>query len=454
MAVPSAAVVLLTRDLRVHDHPALSRARSHADTVAPLFVLDDRILGAGYAAPNRLRFLIDSLQDLRRSLRQRGGELFVRRGDPVDQAVRLARECHAGAVYSSADVSAYAQRRQQRLESACSAAGLAFAALPGVTVVPPEALEPSGGDHFKVFTPYWRAWRRTRWRPVLGAPRSLPCPPGLEAGAIPALAELTGKAPSPELPPGGEAAGRRALSRWSRHLEGYPAAHDDLAADRTSRLSPYLHFGCLSPRQVAAGADGRPGGDEWVRQLCWRDFHHQVLASFPELPRRDYRPRGDSWSGDGDLLEAWRQGRTGYPIVDAGMRQLKQEGWMHNRARLVVASFLTKDLYVDWRLGAAHFLDWLVDGDVANNSGNWQWVAGTGNDTRPNRVFNPIRQAERFDPTGAYVRRYLPELAAVEGRAVHQPWRLDPARRRQLDSPAPLVDHDSAARRLRETRGR
>jgi deoxyribodipyrimidine photo-lyase len=196
-----------------------------------------------------------------------------------------------------------------------------------------------------------------------------------------------------------------------RGVARYPEHHDDLAADDTSRLGPYMHFGCVSPAEVARRAAGRRGGEAFLRQLCWRDFHHQVTAAFPAIAREDYRPRGHRWDDDDARLARWKEGRTGAPLVDAGMRQLRREGFMPNRARLVTASFLVKRLRLDWRLGAAHFLDLLVDGDVANNSGNWQWVAGTGNDTRPNRAFNLDRQARRFDPEGAYVRRWAPERA-------------------------------------------
>jgi deoxyribodipyrimidine photo-lyase len=195
----------------------------------------------------------------------------------------------------------------------------------------------------------------------------------------------------------------------------------------------------------------RPGGEPFVRQLCWRDFHHQVLAANPSLPRRDYRPRGDRWSRSRRALEAWRAGLTGYPLIDAAMRQLAAEGFMHNRARMTVASFLTKDLYIDWRQGARHFWDLLSDGEIANNAGNWQWMAGTGNDTRPNRILSPLRQAERFDPEGDYVRRYLPELESIPGKAVHRPWLLDGFGR--LGYPAPIVGHDEAAAAFRARRG-
>ena len=185
--------------------------------------------------------------------------------------------------------------------------------------------------------------------------------------------------------------------------------------------------------------DERKGLEEFARQLCWRDFHHQVMAARPDIPYNDYRKRDRRWKSPRGWLDAWKEGRTGYPIVDAGMRQLADQGFLPNRARLIVASFLTKTLDIDWRAGAIHFESLLVDGDLANNVGNWQWVAGTGNDTRPNRVLNPIRQAHRFDPDGAYVRRFVPELARLEGRAIHEPWKADPAERERLDYPKPLV---------------
>jgi deoxyribodipyrimidine photo-lyase len=276
-------------------------------------------------------------------------------------------------------------------------------------------------------------------------------PAGIKRGRLPALERLIGGSLSPELPAGGETAGRRRLSAWIRSgLEHYGERHDDLAADATSRLSPYLHLGCLSPLEIAERAARRDGGESFVRQLAWRDFFHHLLAARPETSETDMRGRGDRWRDDRRALAAWKEGRTGYPIVDAGMRQLLREGYLHNRARLIVGSFLTKDLYVDWRAGAAHFYDWLVDGVVASNVGNWQWVAGTGADTRPNRVFNPIRQAKRFDPDGTYVRRYVPELARIEGAAVHQPWKLGGLR--PGDYPDPIVDHHEAAARFRRQR--
>jgi deoxyribodipyrimidine photo-lyase len=453
----STALVLFTRDLRVYDQTALTAAVRDAERIVPAFVFDEQLLAGRCSAANRLAFLLDSLADLDRSLRERGGQLVVRRGELVDEVMRLARSSNAGAIYMSDDVSAYARRRHRLLTEACQRERIQLRTFPGLTVVPSGELTPSGGgDHYRVFTPYWRAWSGLPRFERAGSPRRISLPRGIRAGTLPSLKSLTRASTSPELPAGGERAAREQLRRWlPRELSAYQEHHDNLAGDRTSRLSPFLHFGCLSPATVLARAESHhgPGGEAFARQLCWRDFHHQVLAARPDLPYRDYRPRGDRWHRGKRLTEAWQQGRTGYPIVDAGMRQLALEGFMHNRARLIVASFLTKLLYIDWRVGAAHFDGLLVDADLANNVGNWQWVAGTGNDTRPNRVLNPIRQAHRFDPTGEYVRRYVPELSGVTGRALHEPWRMPAAERRTLDYPPPVLDHVAAAEQLRVRRG-
>jgi len=447
------AVVLFTRDLRVHDQPALASAATSGERVVPLFVLDETLLGSGFARPNRLQFLLQSLGALDGALRALGGRLVVRRGDPVRETLAVAGSVGARAVFASADVSAYARRRERRLGAACEETGIQLRLFPGVTVVGAGELTPASGDHFRVFTPYWRRWRATPLRAPASRPRRVLLPAGVDPGRLPGLRELTATAASVTLPGGGEPAGRARLDAWLRGgLAHYAERHDDVAAEATSRLSPYLHFGCLSPVEVARRAADRPGGEAFLRQLCWRDFHHQVMAAFPAIARRDYRPRGDAWNDDADALAAWKEGRTGYPLVDAGMRQLREQGWIHNRTRLVVASFLAKDLYLDWRHGAAHFLDLLVDGDIASNAGNWQWVAGTGNDPRPNRVLNPVRQGRRFDPEGDYVRRWVPELAGVPGARAHEPWLLDEARRRRLDYPERLVDHAAAGAAFRRHR--
>ncbi|GAA0380568.1 deoxyribodipyrimidine photo-lyase [Microbispora corallina] len=412
-------VVLFNRDLRVHDHPALAEACARAGRVVPLFVLDPAI-----EARHRRDFLHETLHDLRSSLRTRGGDLVVRRGDPAEEAVRVAGETSATRIWAGGDVSSLARRREGRLAGACRARRLEFRLFPGVTVVPPAALTPSGGDHYRVFTPYWRAWSATPRRPVLGPPERVRLPDGLDPGDLPE--------PSSEpfgVVRGGETEGRRRMAEWvDAGLARYAGTRDHVAG-RTSMLSAYLHFGCVSPTELVELACARPDAEDYVRQLCWRDFYYQVAYAFPDLGRRDYRPRADlDWAGDGDAAAAWREGVTGVPIVDAGMRQLRREGWMHNRVRLIVGSYLTKRLRIDWRVGVDHFAELLLDGDMPNNCGNWQWVAGTGNDTRPYRTLNPLRQARRFDPDGEYVRRYVPELASLPDDLVHEPWR----------SPAPV----------------
>jgi deoxyribodipyrimidine photo-lyase len=445
----STVVVLFTRDLRVHDHPALADAVDRGSRVVPVFVFDETVLGR-FGAPNRVAFLLQALTDLRRSLASRGNGLVLRRGDTVAETLRVAVETGAERIHLSDDVSAFAHRRHERLRRAARGRGIAVDGFPGVTVVPPGDLSPVGSDGpFRVFTPYWSRWRERPRRAVLAAPATIPAGRPLDERPLPALGELTRRASASRLPPGGETEGRSRLARWLRDgLSAYEAQRDELATDGTSGISPYLHLGCLSPLEAAERAANEPGGKAWTRQLCWRDFHHQLHDAEPRIAREDLRPRGDRWRDDPDGLAAWKDGRTGYPLVDAGMRQLAAEGWMPGRARLVTASFLVKHLYLDWRLGAEHFAEHLVDGDVANNTGNWQWVAGTGADTRPNRVFNPTRQARRFDPDGAYVRRWVPELAGVEGSEVHEPWRLGLLR--PAGYPSPIVDHGEAVRRFRE----
>ncbi|GGS47906.1 deoxyribodipyrimidine photo-lyase [Streptomyces griseoviridis] len=455
------SVVLFTADLRLHDHPPLRAACDGGGRVVPLFVRDRAVDAAGFAVPNRLAFLADCLRDLDAGLRARGGRLVVRSGDVVEEVCRVAAEADADEVHMAADVSAYARAREGRLRRALEGAGRRLHVHETVTtVVPPGAVTPAASDHFAVFTPYLRQWSRLSPRPVLAAPRALRVPDGVRSGPLPDRAALAGSAGlSPGLARGGEAEGRRRLAAWLRGpVARYEDRHDDLAGDATSRLSPHLHFGTLSPGEVVhrARRAGGPGAESFVRQLAWRDFHRQLLAARPAVSTADYRTRHDRWrTGPGAEADAaaWRAGRTGFPLVDAGLRQLRHEGWMHNRARLLTASFLTKTLYVDWRVGARHFLSLLVDGDVANNQLNWQWVAGTGTDSRPHRVLNPVVQARRYDPDGAYVRRWVPELAGVSGRAVHEPWTLPDRERAGLGYPAPVIGLAEGLARFREARG-
>ncbi|MFZ3573548.1 cryptochrome/photolyase family protein [Streptomyces sp. BH097] len=447
-------VVLFTSDLRVHDHPPLRAALNSADAVVPLFVRDAGV--AGFLAPNREAFLADCLRDLDAGLRERGGRLVVRSGDVVDVVAKVVAETDACAVHVAAGVSAYAQRREDRLRDTLGRLGCELVAHDGVvTCVPPGAVTPDSRDHFAVFTPYHRRWAQHGLRAVVRAPRAVRVPDGVGSEALPERAEVTGV--SPGLAAGGEEAGRSLLTSWLRSgIAAYEDRHDDLAGDATSRLSPHLHFGTVGPVEAVhrASSAGGPGAEAFVRQLAWRDFHHQVLAARPAAAHADYRTQHDRWRRAPREVEAWQEGRTGYPVVDAAMRQLRHEGWMHNRGRLLTGSFLVKTLYVDWRVGARHFLELLVDGDVANNQLNWQWMAGTGTDSRPNRVLNPVTQAKRYDPDGAYVRRWVPELAGVEGSAVHTPWKLAGLDRAALgDYPDPIVELPDALARFRRGRG-
>ncbi|MFJ8395629.1 cryptochrome/photolyase family protein [Streptomyces sp. NPDC094144] len=452
------AVVLFTADLRLHDHPPMHAALASSDEVVPLFVRDPGIDAAGFGAPNRLAFLADCLRDLDAALRERGGRLVIRSGDTVTEVCRVVSETGAVDVHLAAGASAYARRREEGLRAALESGGARLLVHDGVvTAVAPGAVTPAGSDHFAVFTPYFRRWSGERMRDPFGAPRAVRVPDGPGSEDVPVRAAVSGV--SAGLAEGGEREARKRFTAWRRHgLAAYEDNHDDLPGDATSRLSPHLHFGTLSPAELVhrARAAGGVGADAFVRQLCWREFHHQVLAARPGAARLDYRTRHDHWrsgTAAAEETEAWRQGRTGYPVVDAAMRQLRHEGWMHNRGRLLTAGFLTKTLYVDWRVGARHFLELLVDGDVANNQLNWQWMAGTGTDSRPNRVLNPVLQAKRYDPDGDYVRRWVPELAALTGPAVHEPWKLSGAERARLDYPDPVVDLAEGLGRFRQARG-
>ncbi|HSD48764.1 MAG TPA: deoxyribodipyrimidine photo-lyase [Actinomycetota bacterium] len=428
-------LVLFTRDLRVHDHPALADACRTAPEIVPLFVLDPALLGA---SANRDRFLLESLVDLDRSLERLGGRLFVRRGAVVDEAMAVAIEAGCSAIFVTGDTSAYARRRERQLAEACERARLDLRVLPENAVVEPGGLPRANA--YRVFTPYFRAWAQRPPGDLLPAPRRIIIPGDLAPGPRPDPVSVTPDAV--DVPLGGERVGRRRLHAFlGRELGGYAERRDDLAVEATSRLSPYLRLGCVSGNEVAMRANGAAVAEPFVRQLAWRDFFLQLLAEDPALAWRNLRdPVGlpEPQVPEDRALAAWREGRTGLPLVDAGMRQLLREGWMHNRARLVVASFLTRRLRVPWQRGERHFSHLLIDADPANNAGNWQWAAGTGTNPRRTRTLNPVRQARRYDPSGAYVRRYVQELRDVQAPLVFTPWK-DPALLRRCGYPEPII---------------
>jgi deoxyribodipyrimidine photo-lyase len=444
------ALLWYRRDLRIADHPALHAALED-DRVVPVFCFDDRLLHGRHASGPRTQFLLECLRDLDRSLRKRGSGLVIRHGRPERELSRLAREVGATAIHASADPGPFAARRDARVAD--------LVLHPGLGAVD-EPLLTKAGKPYTVFTPFHRAWLAAGRRDVLPAPRKLPpLPAKVRKGRVPSLAALGLEQEVAEPLPGGEAAGRERMRRFlADGVREYGDGHDALDREGTSRLSAYLHFGCVSVRELEAGLPRGAGADAYRRQLCWRDFFHGVLQRFPANARSEFqeRYRGGRlrWSYARRRFERWCAGQTGFPLVDAGMRQLLREGWMHNRARLVVGSFLTKDLGIDWRWGERHFMRLLIDGDEANNNGNWQWIASVGVDPAPafRRIFNPALHMERFDPDGGYVRRYVPELRAVPDRYLREPWTMPLALQRDIgcvigsDYPAPIVDHAQARR--------
>jgi deoxyribodipyrimidine photo-lyase len=453
----STALVWFRRDLRVHDHPLLVRALAEHDRVVPCFVVDRRLLHGRFPSAGRAQFLLESLHELRTALRERGGTLAVRVGDPARELAVLAREHDAQRIYAAADVSPFARARDRRVENLVLG--------PGVFCADLEAIQTSDGRPYTVFSPFHRAWERAGRRTVHHAPGEVPVPSRLRAGEIPTLADLRLDREHEDPLPGGETAGRERLARFlDGAIECYAERHDRLAGG-TSMLSPYLHFGNVSAREVeerAARRDG-DGPAAFRRQLAWRDFFGALLWHFPANARHAFQRRYDEleWDDDESAFRAWQEGRTGYPLVDAGMRQLRAIGWMHNRARLVAGSFLTKDLHQDWRRGEEHFMRWLLCGDEAQNNGNWQWVASVGADPAPayRRLFNPTLQQRKFDPDGEYVRRWVPELRGVPDKRLAEPWTMSEAEQAAAgcvigrDYPAPVVDHAVERRRALERYG-
>ena len=483
------------RDLRLADNPALQTALAVADVVVPVFILDPSLLSLFAASQKRLAFLFGGLAALDAELCACGSRLILRRGDPATELARLAHETAATAVCAEEDFAPYARSRD-----AAVAAAVPLRLTSGVTVHPVDVIrkarpsasssraggEPVGphlainsgrDDAYTIFTPYSRAWRALplpRQADLLPAPRRLFAPPddldSLPIPTAPALPALT-------LFPPGEAEALRRLCVFTAAagdaapsaplIYGYADGRNRMDLDGTSQLSPYLRFGMVSARQCAVAAlvaeagapDARAaqGATTWLNELIWREFYMMILHHFPHVAQVAFREglRDIPWVNDTAQFAAWCEGRTGYPVVDAAMRQLVQTGWMHNRARMIVASFLVKDLLIDWRWGERFFMAHLLDGDPASNNGGWQWTAGVGTDAAPYfRVFNPTLQATKFDPDGAYVRRWAPELARMPDKFIHEPWRAAADIQRQAgcvigrDYPAPIVDHAMARERI------
>jgi deoxyribodipyrimidine photo-lyase len=429
-------VMWFRRDLRLSDHPALAHA-ARQGPVTTLFVLDDVLVRT--AGRPRLGYFVQTLRALDLELRALGGALTVRAGRPEHVVPAVAREVRARAVHITADFAPYGSGRDRRVAKALGpvplvATGSPYAAAPGEIVKP-------DGRPYEMFTPFYRSWLAHELElPVPLDPASITWRP---LDGRPVASDARTEATWPEA---GERAAHLAweLFRATR-LATYAATRDHPALDATSRLSPYLKVGALHPRTLLA--DLGPGDDAFRRELAWREFYAAVLHHWPSTARLCFQPlmeamRYDHGSAADDRFAAWAAGRTGFPLVDAGMRQLRAEGWMHNRLRMITASFLVKDLHIDWTRGARHFMDYLIDGDLASNQHNWQWVAGTGTDAAPYlRIFNPVSQSRKFDPNGDYIRRWVPELAHLPSAEIYEPWRR--AAGLPPEYPERLVEHSN-----------
>jgi deoxyribodipyrimidine photo-lyase len=443
------AIWWVRRDLRLKDNPALQAALAAGYAVLPVFIRDPFF--ARRPAALRESFLLAGLRALDDDLRQRGSRLVVRSGPPVEQLARLLAETGASAIYAGEDYSPYARRRD-----AAVGRSLPLRLVLDVSAHHPESVRKADGAPYTIFTPFSKAWKALpltesgAWTP----PPRLPETPNVESEELPSAH------PPAQFPPGVSEAERRLETFLAGPILSYAQDRDRLDLEGTSALSPYLRFGMLSSRRVVLRArqllsadllpDERRGVETWLNELIWREFYLAVLYHFPNVLREAFNPalRGVQWRSAPEDLAAWQEGRTGYPAVDACMRQMNATGWMHNRGRMITASFLSKDLLLNWQEGERWFMRQLVDGDPAANNGGWQWTAGVGTDAAPYfRIFNPLLQGKKFDPHGDFVRRWVPELAHLPAQWIHEPWR---APQPPPDYPAPVVDHAAArARALR-----
>ncbi len=463
------SLVWMRRDLRLHDHAALATALMEQGPVQPVFVFDTDIL-ARFANPQdrRLSFIAATLCQLDAVLKVRGGRLLVLHGRAEEIIPKLAGTLAANAVFTAEDFEPATRARDAAVKLRLTGTARFVTVLDHLMLHPNETTKVDG-TAYKVFTPYYK-----QWRSLLG-PTQLAEYAVKDAGRYADALALTARA---------SAAGLRVLSLdagaaelllaigyryqpddlWTvddararlhefiaERLGGYSTGRDALERIGTSQISPYLRFGLVSIRECACAAMESGIGEKWISELGWREFYVSILYHFPEVERQEftahYRHGAIPWSDDGALKAAFEQGKTGYPVVDAAVRELLTTGYMHNRARMIVASFLTKDLLLDWRIGEAFFAQHLMDYELASNNGGWQWAASTGTDAAPYfRVFNPVLQSKKFDPEGNYIRRYVPELRALPTRDIHAPW--ESPLTKPVGYPLPVVDHATAKARV------
>jgi deoxyribodipyrimidine photo-lyase len=459
------AIVWMRRALRVEDNYALLAALHDADEVLPVLCLSS---DPRYRTDSpRRRFVRGCIVALDQELRKRGSRLFVLTGDIERELPRFARRAGVSVVYAVRTYDPHSQERDRRIATALHDAGAEFKTVKDAVLMEGKEILNQAGQPFKVFSAYQRAWflNSTSISPVMPKLRRLSTPQHVEGSR--ALGEVWNLAYEPH--DGGELAAHKQLLRFLRlSLRHYKERRDIPALDGTSRLSPFLSVGAISIRKVYhaaselrthASPSERQNINAFISELIWREFYYQILANIPSVVKQAFREelRNVSWSENRHHFDAWCKGETGYPIVDAGMRQLAQEGWMHNRVRMIVASFLTKDLHINWQWGERFFFEHLCDADIASNNGGWQWCAGTGTDAAPwFRIFNPLRQSKRFDPNGVYIKRYVPELRGVPAQFIHAPHTMPPALQRELGCvigrhyPQPIVEHAEATKRFKE----
>ncbi|MEM9281459.1 MAG: deoxyribodipyrimidine photo-lyase [Verrucomicrobiota bacterium] len=443
------------RDLRLTDNTALSAAVAASNEVVPLYVISDWKREHAWTGPGRQAFLSGCLDSLANNIEHVGGALVFRRGEAERVIHQLCRETGAEAVFFNRDPDPYGQSVERALEEACSEIGVELRNFKDVVLHEPGEVLTGSGDPYRVYTPYSRSWFGTHKSEMVSTVKALTSPKGISSEAIP-TPESWGMNFSGELvrAPGEKAARERLKAAIANVVGEYEEMRNDPAADATSHLGADLRYGTLSAREVffraerakrAAGEAGtRKSIEDFQKQLAWREFFMAILANYPEVLDQEFSPvwRGLAWDNPEteDRFERWKAGRTGFPIVDAGMRQLAETGYMHNRVRMITAMFLTKDLHIDWRLGERHFMKLLLDGEIANNNGGWQWSAGTGADAAPYfRIQNPWTQTKRYDPSGEYIKRWVPELEGVAPKQFQEA----PAAGEKLvpDYVAPIVDH-------------
>jgi len=467
------ALVWFRRDLRAHDHAALYHALRAAEQVWCVFVFDTGILDPLPRRDRRVEFIHDSVIELDAALRTLGGRLLLRHGRALDEVARLADELGAQAVYANHDDEPDALARDAAVRSALADAAVALHTGKDHVIFERSEVLTQGGTPYTVFTPYKNAWLKklepffVKAYPVERHAASLAPPPAGVSTAMPSLESMgfeRSNLHALKIPTGSNGA-RAWIADFLPRIDDYGEARDFPAVKGPSYLSVHLRFGTVSIRELVVAAcahiekTNSAGAAVWLSELIWRDFYHQILHHHPHVVGASFKPDYDRirWEEGADadkLFAAWCEGRTGYPLVDAAMAQINQTGYMHNRLRMVVASFLTKDLGIDWRRGEAYFATHLNDFDLAANNGGWQWAASTGCDAQPYfRIFNPITQSEKFDPSARFIRRYLPGLAALPDKLIHAPWRAKPADLLAAgitlgrDYPPPIVDHDEARQR-------